>query len=278
MRRDERRTGQTLGQGLIGCLQGSVVWRRSGGGHGGQHRGAGQPGGVGAAHGMVAVGRARDGGQQGGLGQGQCGGGLAEIEPAGRANPHHVAAERGQIDVELKDLLLGVAALQLEGPETLDELGRHGAGLGLGQTRHLHGDGGAAAHHAPCPQVGQGRLQDGQGVHAGMNKEAAVFACDHGVQEHRGHLGKGHGEAPGLVRGQEEADGRVAVVQNHGGGGRGQALHREGQQRVQPPKDGWRRKKQHEGDGQKPPPPFGHCHCPPSTLMAPRSVPALISG
>jgi len=254
MRRDERRARQVFGQGLFGGLQGGGVGGRSGGGHGREHRGAGQPGGVGAAYGVVAVGRARDGGQQGGLGQGQGGGGLAEIEPAGRANAHHVAAERRQIDVKLQDFLLGVAALQLEGPETLDELGPHGAGFGLGQARHLHGDGGAAAHHAPGPQVGHGGLQDGHGVHAGVDEESAVFACDHGVQEHRGHLGQGHGKAPGLVRGQEEANGRVAVVQHHGGGGRGQALHREGKQRVQPQKEGWRRKKQHEGDGQEPPP------------------------
>ena len=126
-----------------------------------------------------------------------------------------------------------MAGAELQGPEGLDQLGRHRARAGVGQAGDLHGDGRGAADDAARPQVDPQGAQNGDGVDSGVAAETPVLGVDQGRGQLRGYLVQAQGEAPHSVLGQEEAQRSAVAVQDARGEGRFEALFREGEEAVQ---------------------------------------------
>ncbi len=130
-----------------------------------------------------------DGRQEGRLGQGELGDVLSEVVAAGRLHAVDPRPPVDLIQVRLQDLFLRVLPLDLDGPENLPQFTGEGLLVGeegvLGQ---LLGDGAAALKLGPCPQIDDGRPEDGGDVDAVVVVKLLVFDGDHRVQEALGHL------------------------------------------------------------------------------------------
>ena len=107
---------------------------------------------------------------------------LAEIDLRRRGEAVGALPEVDLVDVELEDLVLGEARLDLEGEQHLVELA--GERLFLGQeevARDLHGDGARALAHAARDEIGQRRPRHADVVHAAVLVEALVLGGEDGV-------------------------------------------------------------------------------------------------
>jgi len=140
---------------------------------------------------------------------------LAEIGERRGAGALDVAAIGGEHEVEVEDLLLGEAALELHGAHHLGQLVGKAAGRArLEQARHLHGQRRAAGDDAgmgcrlPCGP------QQGAGVDAMMIVEALVLIGDEHGEEARVHVLCGDGQAPVAVLRDEGAE-QPAVAVGH---------------------------------------------------------------
>ena len=98
-------------------------------------------------------------------------------------------SEVNLVGVELKDLLLGKAALEFEGHHGFGNLAPPSAVRTEKEaTGHLHGNGAAALHARPMAQVGPGGAEDADRINAGMLEEAPVLDRQHGVSQHFGDV------------------------------------------------------------------------------------------
>ena len=106
------------------------------------------------AVGAAALGRLRDGDQQGRLGGVELLRLLAEIGEGGGTHAFEIAAHRRQREVDRQHLALGVAPFELQGARRLDRLGEQAARPRLEQAGGLHGErrgtGDDAAARDPC--------------------------------------------------------------------------------------------------------------------------------
>jgi uncharacterized protein len=128
-----------------------------------------------------------------------------EAEAVNRAVPG--LPQEDLVQVGLQDLLLGVAVLQQDGHHRLVELALQA--LLVGQVEVLHqllGQGAAALHGAPGTQVGPGRAQDADRIHAPVGEEAPVLGGEQRRDEPRRHVGQRHQDAVLPVRGVDAAD------------------------------------------------------------------------
>ena len=135
-------------------------------------------------------------GEQGGLGQTELGDRLAEEGAGGRLHPEGAVAEVDLIQVHLDDPVLRVAPLELEGEHRLLELALEA--LVRGEEEHLGellGDGAAALHDAPAPEVLVDRARDAGRIHPVVGVEACVLGGDDGLAQRLGDLGERHEDA-----------------------------------------------------------------------------------
>jgi hypothetical protein len=175
---------------------------------------------------VVGLGRGRDAGEHGGLGDRQLAPGLAEAVLGGLLDPVAPVAEVDVVQVELEDLVLAPIAtlavgaalraeLLLEAPreERLAHLPPVGALVRLEQDvlHDLLRDRRAALARASCAEVHHGRARDAEVVDALVLVEARVFGGD----ERRRHVAREivdlHDGAP---LGEDLGDGR-AVAREH---------------------------------------------------------------
>ena len=103
---------------------------------------------------VVARRRLRQAGQHRDLGQIQVAQIFSEIDLGGRREAVGALAEIDLVDVELEDLVLGQAVLDLEGEQRFVELARERLLRGQEEVaRHLHGDGGGALPALPAVKL-----------------------------------------------------------------------------------------------------------------------------
>ena len=143
---------------------------------------------------QVVEGGVADRHRQGGrLGDAELAEGLAEVLLGGRLHAVGVGPEVDRVEVELEDLLLGVAALQLHGDGGLGHLALQG-GLGADevQLHHLLGDGGAALAGAAPAHVADEGPDDRGVVDADVGPEVGVLGREHRRHHEVGDLLEGH--------------------------------------------------------------------------------------
>ena len=103
--------------------------------------------------GPAALGRLRQGDQQGGLGNREVARLLAEIGEGGRAHALQIAAHRRKREIDRQDLAFGIAPFELQRARRLDRLGEQAAlrgrlQTGIDQAGSLHGKRRGAGHDA----------------------------------------------------------------------------------------------------------------------------------
>ncbi len=104
---------------------------------------------------------------------------LAEIGERGRTNAFDVAAIGRHAEIKREHLVLGEAALDLDGADDLAQLCRQRTlAARLQQPRHLHREGRTAGHDVAMGEDLRGRPQQGDGVDAGMLAESLVLIRD----------------------------------------------------------------------------------------------------
>ncbi len=140
-----------------------------------QHPIAGRLRGLAGALRPAALGRLRNGDQQGGLGGGELPGFLAEIGEGGGTHALEVAAHRRQGQIDRQHLALGVAPFELQRARRLDRLGEKPARSRFEQAGGLHGNGRGARHDAAARDPLAGSARRGQRVDAPMVVEASVL-------------------------------------------------------------------------------------------------------
>ena len=115
---------------------------------------------------------------------------LAEVRLRGRAETIGALAKVNLVDVELEDLLLVQAVLDLEGEERLVQLAGERLLRGKKEiTRHLHGDGARALAPAAIDEIGVGGTQHADVIDPRMLVEALVLGGDDGVLQLRRDVG-----------------------------------------------------------------------------------------
>ena len=209
-------------------------------GHARQHLVARGARGLGVAVGAQPAGRLRQHRQQRGFGLRQARCRLAQIGPACRLHAHDGAAEGRMVEIQRKDFVLRVAPLQLQRAQRLAQLAQRRARMRLQDAGHLHGERGAARHHAAIGRPLPGRAQHGRRIHAGMPAEPAVFIRHQRLQVVRRHLVHRDRVAPHALAVGEGAQRRAVGGQHHGpavagvrNGRREQAIECERQQQQQ---------------------------------------------
>ena len=97
------------------------------------------------------------------------------------------------VEIGLEDLLLRVPPLERGGEPRLLHLAQHGA-LGAQEPvlDQLLGDGAAALHHAPGPDIGPEGAQHRPSIQAAVVEEALVFRGEHSLAEVPRDLGQTH--------------------------------------------------------------------------------------
>ena len=99
------------------------------------------------------------------------------------------AAEIGAVEVEFEDLGLGQPHLQPQRQKRLLDLALDGALVRQEQVLgELLGDRGAALHHAAGARIGEHRARRPGKVDAEMLEEAAIFRCEHRLDQMVGEL------------------------------------------------------------------------------------------
>ncbi len=164
--------------------------------HTGEHGGPAPLGRLRVVEGRVGRGCLRQAGQERALGQAQLRDRLAEEGAGGRLHAKGAVAEVDLVQVHLEDAVLRVAPLELEGEHRLLELALEALVRGeeedLGE---LLGDGAAALHDAPAPEVLVDRARDAGRVHSVVGVEARVLGGDDGVAQGLGDLRERHEDA-----------------------------------------------------------------------------------
>ena len=141
-------------------------------------------GGVGAVLGGVVG----DGNKAGALGQGQIGGGLAEILFGGRSHALTAAAQGDDVEVELQNDILIILGVHIQRPEDLGDLTLDGGLVVIGQVfDELLGDGGAALD-VSAGEHAEHRLGGAPPVHAVVGPEPPVLNGHGGVFQILGHV------------------------------------------------------------------------------------------
>ncbi len=155
-------------------------------------------GALGVHHRVVRRRRLGQPGQHRGFGQGDVLHVLAEVDLLGAGKAVGALAEVDLVHVQLEDLVLRQAGLDLVGQQHLVDLARIRLLAGEEEVaRHLHGDGRGALRQAAV-QVGQPRAQHADEVDAAVLIEAVVLDGEHGALHHVGHLRDRH-EAAALL-------------------------------------------------------------------------------
>ncbi len=145
--------------------------------HAGEHGGAPALGRFRVLERRVGRGRLGQPGEQGGLGEAQPGDRLAEEGARGRLHSEGAVAEVDLVQVHLEDAVLRVAPLELQREYRLLELALEA--LVRGEEEHLGellGDGAAALHDAPAPEVLVDRAGDAGRIHPVVRVEARVLS------------------------------------------------------------------------------------------------------
>ena len=175
----------------------------------------------GQAESLVVAGRPAAGGvlrhkhEGGALRRGQLGCGFVKIAHGCRAQPLHIAAVRGKVEVGLKNFLLAVVPFQLQGQQHLAQLGPHLACFKpCRKPRHLHGDGRAAHTAAPGDNAGSSAKQR-KGIDAGVIPEKSVFVAQHGIHRSGGNIGQTGADAVFLIGRKTHAHDAAAFVEHH---------------------------------------------------------------
>ena len=198
-----------------------------------------------AGHGAVevpvrpqALGGLRQAGQQGGLGQREFGGRLAEVVPRRGLGPAEVPAVGRHVQVDVENLVLGLQPVQLQGPQRLDGLGPDGARPLVHHAADLHVEGAGAGDDAAGPQVVGGRAEDRQAVDARVAVEPLVLGGHGGRPQPRRELPPRHGRPPLAVGAHDAQHGPALDVEDRRvgrpagqfllGEGRGHPRHRQG--------------------------------------------------
>ena len=172
---------------------------------------------VGMPAGVVVGGRLGEAGEERRLGEGQLAGRVAEVLARRRLDPLGSVAEIDVVEVELEDLLLRVAALDLLRHPDLEELAASrlllaGDALGEDVAGELHRDRAEPLREAAGPQVGEHRAPHPLPVHSAVLVEALVLDGEEGLRHHRGEGGERHD----LALGGREVGERLAVaVEQH---------------------------------------------------------------
>ena len=145
---------------------------------------------------IVARRRARQAGDQRGLGQRQVADLLVEVHLRRGPDAVGALAEKDPVEVQGEDLLLGEAALDAQRREHLLQLAPHGP-LG-GEHRiasELHRDGPTALAHAAGGHVARHGAQQSLPVDPRVLEEPVVFRREERVDDHLGNLLVGHRDA-----------------------------------------------------------------------------------
>ena len=130
------------------------------------------------AVGAEPAGRPRQGHQQGRLAGRQRLRLAPEVGARGRAHAFQIAAEGGERQIHVEDLVLGVPPLELEGAEHLDQLGSQAARTRSQQARRLHGKGGGAGDDPARHHGLSRRPRQSQRIDARVIPEALVLEGD----------------------------------------------------------------------------------------------------
>ena len=156
--------------------------------------------------------------EQGCLGEGDFGGGLGKIDPGRRLHPPDVAPERGPVQVEFENAVLGKMPFCLHRGGELENFRFHGPLPGFGKAYELAGDGGSPRDHPPRPGVLDCRPKQGGPVNPAVVAEAAVLHL-HG---HEGqpfpHGPQGHGDGPFRIPGEKNGEDPALSVEQNGRG------------------------------------------------------------
>ncbi|MPM80278.1 hypothetical protein SDC9_127325 [bioreactor metagenome] len=113
--------------------------------------------------------------EQGGLGKGDFRGRLGKIDPGRCLHPPDVAPERGPVQVEFENAVLGKMPFCLHRGGELENFRFHGPLPGFGKAYELAGDGGSPRDHPPRPGVLDCRPKQGGPVNPAVVAEAAVL-------------------------------------------------------------------------------------------------------
>ena len=118
---------------------------------------------------------------------------FAEVADGGIVQAIVAGAEVDGIEVELEDLILGAAGLDIEGQHKLLSLAAEGALVGEEQVLdELLGDGAGALLNLTVLQVDEGGAHDAFHVEAVMGVKAVILDGDDGVGEIIRYIGKLH--------------------------------------------------------------------------------------
>jgi hypothetical protein len=158
---------------------------------------------------------ARHAGERGGLGEREVRGRLVEVEAARRLDAAQAGAERDPVQVLLEDLALRERRLDAERERHLGELAgggarprRHGARELLRQRRP------AGDHPAVRGELPE-RAEHGQGVHAGVAREAPVLGGEQRALDAIAERVERHPAGAGAVARAELAEHDAVAIADH---------------------------------------------------------------
>ena len=152
-------------------------------------------GALGVADRVVGAGRLRQAGQHGGLGHGQVGQRLAEVDVGRRRKAVGPLPQEDLVHVDLQDLRLAQLPLDLECQQDLVDLAGEGLlGAQVEVARHLHGDG-RRALALGLVELRQRGARHAQVVDPAVAVEAGVLDGQHRLLHHLGDLGDGRVDA-----------------------------------------------------------------------------------
>ena len=143
--------------------------------------------------GVVGGGRLEQPGQQGGLGQVQVAGALAEVRARGRLHAVGQVAEVDLVQEPLQDVVFGERAVHPQGEDGLAQLAERVARGALRWVEvevagQLLGDGAGAGAQLAIAQVRERGAEDRSDVDAGVAIEGGVLGGDDRLLEVIGHL------------------------------------------------------------------------------------------
>ena len=188
------------GLGLVGIDDASTMQKRD-------HPVAGGDGALGKAVGPPGFGRLRQCHEERAFGGGQALRLLAEIGKRCGARAFDVAAIGGECQIEVEDLLLAEAALQLHGAHHLGQLvGEAAFGARFEQAGDLHGERRSAGDDVAMGDGLPGSAHQRPRVHAMMLVEALVLIGEEHGEEARVDVVRRHGQAPVAVTRDEGAE------------------------------------------------------------------------
>jgi hypothetical protein len=133
--------------------------------------------------GIQGLWRAREGCEQGGLGDGEDFWGLVEIGASRCIQTIGVTPEIDPIEVLDQDLLFVQTGLEAQGRPCLPELPFPAWRASPESSGQLLGDGAPALDRAACLQVGQSRSTDGHRIDASVVEEAMIFRSQKGLDD-----------------------------------------------------------------------------------------------